>query len=260
MIGGNLYAENLSSGDYKSVIQKVISLGLDFELNECNAFYLKGFKTFELTIKDKKLGRITHKYIWVSDDKRYVLPVVMDVSGIKPKRIGPEKRVEYFSVDVKWFKDTLKKLPSYFKKSLGESNTAVYILSDPYCFYCKKLLKEAILLAEDNRIKLYVIPFDIHGDKAERVSLLFIEKEKTAGLRAALNEIELATYTDIDKKVDESKEKIENLQKEWGKYLKVARDSFLKQGLRGTPVVLIFKSEDKAEIRPGYFNMREIFN
>ena len=257
---GNLYAENLSSGDYKSVIQKLISPGLDFTLNESNAFYLKGFKTFEVAIKDKKLGRITHKYIWVSEDKKYVLPALINVSGIKPKRIEPEKRVEYFFVDVEWFKEVLKKMPPYFKRSLGESKTKVYILSDPYCFYCKKLLKEAILLAEENRIKLHVIPFDIHGDKATKASILFVEKEKTSGLKTALNEIELASYKDIDKKVKESKEKIETLQKELDKYLKSARSSLLKQGLKGTPVTLIFNPEDKAQIRMGYFNMREILN
>ena len=86
-----------------------------------------------------------------------------------------------------------------------------------------------------------------------------MEKEKTAGLKAALNEIELAEYADIDKKVFESKEKIEKLQEEWGNYLDDARNSFLKQGIRGTPAVSIFKSDDKAEIRTGYFNLKEIF-
>ena len=166
--------------------------------------------------------------------------------------------MEYFSVDVKWFKDVLEEMPPYFKKSLGNSKTQVYILSDPYCCYCKRLLQEAVLLAEENKIRLYVIPFDIHGDKAAKASVLFIEKERTEGLKTALNEIELASYKDIDKKVNESREKIENLQREWGKYLKDAGNSFLKQGLKGTPAVLIFKSEDKAEIRTGYFDLKKI--
>ena len=241
--------------DYNSVAQRAIGSS-PVKLIESSAFLLDGFKTFEVIEEDKKTGRIFHEYIWISNDKKYVIPILIDTSGSAPQEIKPEKEVEYIPVDVQWFKDEIEKLPPCFKKSIGEGEINVYLLADPFCPPCKRLLKKAIPLAEANRIRLYVFPLPLLKEESLEASILFIEKEGTEGLKKALRRIKLAAPEDIYRELGKSEERKERLEERYGEYIEGMKSAFRKKGFRSAPITFIFKSKDKAEIRTGYFDIK----
>lgn len=242
---------NGDNSAYQNVLSKIIPPNMHYTMKQSKEHKIKGFDTLIVSMKNKSSGIIIHRYIWISKDKKTIIPVLLDVSKATPTRIIPKNNFDRFPVDISWFKTYLSKLPKDFKKSYGNGKTDVYIFSDPYCPYCKRQLKTLKKLAENNKIKLHILPFDIHGAKAQDASILFWDIEKHQGLKNALDKIEGASFADVDKMVKDNKSKIDQLRKEYEPKMKELSDLLLEHHFNGTPVTFIMKKDNKALIFVG---------
>ncbi len=233
---------------YKNVLSKIIPPQIHYTLKQSKEHKIKGFDTLIISIKQESLGTTIHRYIWISKDKKTVIPTLLDVSKIRPERIMPKNSFDRLPVDISWFTTYLSKLPKDFKKSYGKGKTDVYLFSDPYCPYCKKQLKALESLAENNKIKLRILPFNVHGAKAQDASILFWDIEKHQGLKNAISKIEGAGYADIDKMVKDNQKKIDKLRKGYMPKMKELSSLLMEHRFNGTPVIFIMKKNNKALI------------
>ncbi len=232
------FAANQKS-DYKSVLSQLIPPSIKYDVKILNKSILKGYKQLDVIIKDEKMGVKIHRYIWISKDKKNIIPTVLTKGPTgRFERLMPKNYMEHFPVNLSWFFDMVKKLPKEMKKSYGKGKS-VYLLSDPYCPFCKKELGKLKELAKNGKIKLYIIPFDVHGPKAEKASMVFLKIEKEKGLLAAINQVEGASFQNVDKMVKDNIKSIDKLQKKYSKYLKNIVQTAMKRGIRGTPAMII---------------------
>ncbi len=225
--------------DFKGVLSQLIPPTIKYDVKVLKKSVLKGYTQLDVIIKDEKMGMKIHRYIWISKDKKSVIPTILTKNAIgRFQRLMPKNYMEHFPINLSWFFDIVKQLPKEMKLSYGKGKT-VYMLSDPYCPFCKKELGKLKKLAAQGKIKLYIIPFDVHGPKAEEASLVFLNIEKQKGLLAAINQVEGASFQDVDKIVKQNKKSIDALNKKYSKYLKNIVQTAMKNGVRGTPAMVI---------------------
>lgn len=234
-----------SKTSYRDVLSQLIPPTINYDVKVLKNSVIKGFTQLDVIIKNDKMGIKIHRYLWVSKDKNSVITTVLK-KGTNGKfaRLEPKQYIERFAVNIEWFKKIIKDLPPEMKKSYGKGKT-VYMLSDPYCPYCKRELVKLKKLADDGKIKLHVLPFDVHGKKAEDASLVFINIEKHEGLLAAINKIESASFSNVDKQVGANKKSIEKLRNRYSKYVQNIAKTATSRGITGTPVVIIPTKDNK---------------
>ncbi len=234
-----------SKASYKDVLSQLIPPNINYDVKVLKSSVIKGFTQLDVIIKNDKMGVKIHRYLWISKDKNSIITTVLQ-KGTNGRfaRLEPKQYIERFAIDINWFNNIIKNLPPEMKKSYGKGKI-VYMLSDPYCPYCKKEIEILKKLADKGKIKLHVIPFNVHGKKAEDASLVFISIEKQKGLLAAINEIESASFSDVDKKVNANKKNIEKLRGRYSKYVQNIAKAAISKGVRGTPVVIIPTKDSK---------------
>ncbi len=236
---------------YKGVLSQLIPPTIKYNVEVLKKSALKGYDQLDVIIKDTKMGVKIHRYLWVSKDKKSVIPTIL-VKGENGRfeRLMPKHYIEHFPVDLSWFFNMLKQLPAEMKRSYGKGKV-VYMFSDPYCPFCKRELAKLKSLAEKGKIKLYIVPFDVHGPKAEKASLIFLKIEKEKGLLAAINNVEGANFGDVDKIVEKNSKEIEQLNKKYSKYLRNIVKTAMSKGIRGTPAMIIPTKDNKGYLIVG---------
>ena len=247
----NGFSANKDNADYKSVLQKIIPPTINYSVKVVKNSELKGFDKLDISIKRNKMGFISHRYLWVSKDKKNIVPIVLKVGANgRIARVGPSKSIERFPIDVAWFYKLVNSMPKDLRKSYGKGRS-VYMLSDPYCPYCKRELKKLTALAKEDKIKLHIIPFNIHGKKSEEASVVFFKIEKEKGLLAAINAVEGASYKNVDNIVQKHQKDIKKLNKSYKPILEKIEKTALKHGIKGTPVMIIKTSKAKGYLIVG---------
>jgi thiol:disulfide interchange protein DsbC len=236
--------------EYKSILARLIPPDISYSVTVEKNSLIKGFKQLNVAIDDSKKGMKIHKYLWVSNDKKLIVPTIIKNNNGKFERVSPKDSEKRFPVKLSWFFELIKNLPPEMKKSYG-NGTEVYMFSDPYCPFCKIELAKIIKLAKDGKIKLHIIPFDVHGKKADDASAVFIKIEKEKGLLEAINKIAIASFKDVDKIVKENKKDIANLKKSYSKHLRNIENVISSNGITGTPAVVIPTKGDKGYLIVG---------
>ncbi len=224
--------------EYKDILARLVPPSIHYNITVEKNSIVKGFKQLNVAIENKEKGVVRHKYLWISNDKKIIIPTVFENKNGKFKRVRPEQSIERKPVDLSWFFEMIDKLPKEMKKSYGKGKD-VYMLSDPYCPFCKMEIEELVKLAKDNKIKLHIIPFDVHGKRADKASLIFIDIENNKGLLEAINKIGKAKFKDVDKEIEKNKDKLDKLKAKYSKYLQQVGDTVYNHGIHGTPVVVI---------------------
>ncbi len=237
-------------GEYKDILARLIPPTINYSVTVEKNSIIKGFKQLNVSIEDKSKGLIEHKYLWVSKDKSLIIPTIVKMKNGRFKRVSPPKAIQRVEVDLSWFMQLVKQLPNDMKKSYG-SGKNVYILSDPYCPFCKLELLQLMKLAKDNKIALHVIPYDVHGKKADNASLLFIKIEKEKNLLEALNQIGSAKFSDISNYVEKHKKEIKPLSKKYLPIIKKISDKVYEHGIKGTPAIIIPTKNNKGYLISG---------
>ncbi len=242
--------------EYKDILARLVPPSVKYDITVEKKSLVKGFKQLNVAINDKETGMVIHKYLWVSNDKKFVIPTIFEKKDGKFKMVKPQKASERFPVDLSWFYDMIDKLPKEMKKSYGKG-TNVYMLSDPYCPFCKMEISELDKLAKDNKIKLHIIPFDVHGKKADDASLVFIKLEKEKGLSSAVDKIGKAKFKDVDSEVEKNKKDLESLKKKYKKFLNEIAKNITEHGIHGTPVAVIPTKDKKGYLVVGLEDIKQ---
>jgi len=230
----------LASGNnttYKNIIDKLVPPNTPYTVKVEKKSELKGFKQLNVSIKNKNTGTIYHRYLWVSKDKQIIIPVVLKFKNGKLTRVEPKISVEQAKADISWLNEILKDMPKNTKQSIGKG-VEVYMFSDPYCPFCKRELPKLMKLAKEGKIRLHIIPFDVHGERAAKASALFLNIEKNKGLNEAINKIEGAEFSKVSEAVKNQKD-MDKIYKEYKPLLdKILRIAF-EHGINGTPAMII---------------------
>lgn len=232
------YAGTNVKEEYKDILSKFIPPTINYKVKKLNKSVVNGFTQLEVTIVDKRSGTLMHRYLWISKDKKFVIPELVIYQNGRLERYLPPKPTEHVPVDIGWFMKMWKKLPAEMKKSYGKGKD-VYMFSDPYCPFCKREIKKLFEMAKENKIRLHIVPFDVHGKKAEEASLIFVMIEKEKGLKAAIESVEAASFGDVDKIVKKYKDKLKELEKKYSPTLRMISTTAMMSGIRGTPAVII---------------------
>ncbi|WP_025270075.1 DsbA family protein [Hippea sp. KM1] len=241
---------------YDDVLKKIIPSRINYTATVEKDSILKGFDQINVGIENKKTGTIYHRYIWISKDKTTIVPVILKLKDGQLKRATPQKVMERIETDISWFYNLKKELPKSILKSIGNGKTEVYLFSDPLCPFCKRELSKLIKLAEENKIKLYVLPFNVHGEEAKKASAIFLNIVEKDGLKAAIDKIEGAEFNQVKDMVKKEKD-IDKLLKKYGSVMdKIAKAAF-KNGIEGTPGIVIPKTKQKGYVIVGLSNIEE---
>jgi len=240
---------------YDDILKKLIPPNVNYKVKVEKTSKIKGFKQLNVAIENKKYGVIVHRYLWVSKDKKEIIPVLLAYENGKIKRVGPKNQIERVEVDLKWLKDLLKELPEEAKKSYG-NGTEVYMFSDPFCPFCKRQLPQLVKLAKEKKIKLHILPFDVHGEQAKKASALFLDIEKKEGLKAAIDKVENADFKDVENLIKNTKN-IEDITKKYSPILEKIAKAAKQHGINGTPATVVVYSNGKGYILMGLTDVGE---
>lgn len=222
---------------YKDILSKMVPPNTPYTVKIERNSQLKNFTQLNVSIKNKNTGTIFHRYLWVSKNKQTIIPVVLKYKNGRLTRVEPKISVEQAKADITWFNEILNSLPKNAKQSVGKG-VEVYMFSDPYCPFCKRELPKLMKLAKEGKIKLHIIPFDVHGERAAKASALFLNIEKNKGLNEAINKVEGAGFSKVSDAVKNQKD-MDKIYKEYKPLLdKILRIAF-EHGINGTPAMII---------------------
>ncbi len=231
---------------YKGIVGKLVPPNTPYTVKVEKNSQLKGFAQLNVSIKNKNTGTIIHRYLWVSKDKKIIIPILLKYNNGRLTRIEPKISVEQSKADISWLNDVLKLLPKELKQSIGKGKE-VYMFTDPYCPFCKRELPRLMKLAEENKIKLYIIPFDVHGEQATKASSLFLHLEKTKGIKTAINKIEAANFQKVTDAVKNQKD-MDKIYKQYKPTLdKIVKLAFA-HGINGTPAMIIVTGKNEGYV------------
>ena len=222
---------------YRDILSKMVPPNTPYTVKVEKNSQLKNFTQLNVSIKNKNTGTIFHRYLWVSKNKQIIIPIVLKYENGRVTRVEPKISVEQSEADISWFNEILDSLPKNTKQSVGKG-IDVYMFSDPYCPFCKRELPRLLKLAEEGKIRLHIIPFDVHGERAAKASALFLNIEKNEGLNEAINKIEGADFSKVSEAVKNQKD-MNKIYKEYKPLLdKILRIAF-EHGINGTPAMII---------------------
>ncbi len=250
-----MYVCAKAATDYTAIAKKLVPPNVNIELKHTSDFQISGFQTFIATLKPQNSSVSVYKYLWISDDGKYVIPNLLSYANNTISQIEPKVKESYNAVNIEWFNRVLSTLSPNLKKSFGNGKVEVYILSDPYCPFCKEQLAQAIELAKQNKIKLYVIPFDVHGEKSTQASILFWDIESKTNLQNALTKVEAASFEAVDKIVAQNQNLINKLTPQYKPKLEYLKGEFFKQKLNGTPSIIVRKTNTTGIVIVGLTNL-----
>ncbi|WP_022670088.1 DsbA family protein [Hippea alviniae] len=242
-----------SKTPYDEILKKMIPPNINYTVKVEKNSKIKGFNQLNVAIENKKFGVIVHRYLWISKDKKEIIPVLLTYENGKLKRIEPKKQIERVKVDLKWLKELLKELPESAKKSYGKG-TDVYMFSDPLCPFCKRQLPQLVKLAEEGKIKLHILPFDVHGKKANEASAIFLDIEKKEGLKAAIDKVESASFKDVENIIKNTKN-LKELKKKYSPIIDKIAKAAIQHGINGTPATVVMYSDGKGYMLMGLSNV-----
>ncbi len=240
MLIAGLSVPALASGKnitYKELVSKLVPPNAPYTVKVTKNSELKGFKKLNVAIRNKNTGMIFHRYLWVSENKRVIIPIVLEYNNGKITRVEPKISVQQAKANIGWFNDILNSLPKKAKQSIGKG-VDVYMFSDPYCPFCKRELPKLLKLAKEGKIKLHIVPFDVHGERAGKASALFLNIETNKGLKDAIGKIEGAEFSKVSEAVKNQKD-MDKIYKKYKPLLdKILRIAF-EHGINGTPAMII---------------------
>ncbi|AEA33915.1 DsbA family protein [Hippea maritima] len=251
LIGSN-YA--LAATKYDDVLKKIIPSKINYTAQVEKKSILNGFDQVNVGIENKKTGTIYHRYLWISKDKKTIIPVVLKLQNGQLRRATPDKLMERVQTNIKWFNDLIGSLPRNILKSYGNGKTTVYLFSDPLCPFCKRELSNLVKLAKEGKIKLFILPFNVHGEEAKKASAIFLDIEEKEGLKAAIDKIENASFSNVKKMVKQTKN-VDKLLKKYSSVMDKITQSAFKNGIQGTPGIVIPKSKEKGYVIVGLSNI-----
>jgi len=235
---------------------------------------VEGLRMFEVTIVDKRNNRMVRKYIWMSEDGKYL---VLDLFKVKKEGeeaaiipLKPKESEIPLEQDLSWLKAIDEKLQkTNIPHVIGNGKTKVYIVWDIYCPFCYKHFKEiAGKKAQELDLQIHMIPLPVHGEKSLKGFVYFTQLARKEGMKNAIEEMfskgngDFMKYAEtFSKEVDENYSKIpEKERKELDKFYKDLQKELLSHSIHATPTIIYIPpmEKEKGYVFVGFKPLEEI--
>ncbi len=256
----------------KALLSPLSSRGVEVkEVKPVPSVKVPGFKTLEVELLDKRNGREIKKYIFVSQDDKYLALEIFKVKEegktIKISPLTPKNPVKKVKVDLSWVKEVDKELQKEnIPHVVGKSDKKVYVVWDVYCPFCYSHFNQVEEVAEKNQVEIHLIPFPIHGDNSLKGLLYYTQLAREKGAAGALKELyelgngDFMTYV---KRLEEKQKEVklsEKEKKELTEFFKNLKVELIKNGVHATPTMIYIPpgEKDKGYITVGFKPISQI--
>jgi thiol:disulfide interchange protein DsbC len=235
---------------------------------------VEGLRMFEVTIIDKKNNRMVRKYIWMSEDGKYL---VLDLFKVRKegKEVGiiplkPKESEVPLKQDLSWLKAIDEKLQkANIPHIIGNGKTKVYIVWDVYCPFCYRHFKEvAGKKVQELDLQIHMIPLPVHGERSLKGFVYFTQLARKEGMKSAMEKMfskgngDFMKYVRIfSKEVDKNYSKIpEKERKELDKFYKDLQKELLSHNIHATPTIIYIPptEKEKGYVFVGFKPLEEI--
>jgi len=235
---------------------------------------VEGLRMFEVTIVDKKNNRLVRKYIWMSEDGKYL---ALDLFKVKKEGekvsitpLKPKKSETPLKQDLSWLKAIDEKLQkANIPHVIGNGKNKVYIIWDVYCPFCYRHFKEvAGKKAQELDLQIHMIPLPVHGERSLKGFVYFTQLARKEGMKSAIEKMfskgngDFMKYAKIfSKEVDENYSKIpEKERKELDKFYKDLQKELLSHNIHATPTIIYIPptEKEKGYVFVGFKPLEEI--
>lgn len=235
---------------------------------------VEGLRMFEVTIIDKKNNRMVRKYIWMSEDGKYL---ALDLFKVKKEGeevaiipLKPKESEVPLKQDLSWLKAIDEKLQkANIPHVIGNGKNKVYIIWDVYCPFCYRHFKEiAGKKAQELDLQIHMIPLPVHGERSLKGFVYFTQLARNEGMKSAIEKMfskgngDFMKYARIfSKEVDENYSKIpEKERKELDKFYKDLQKELLSHNIHATPTIIYIPptEKEKGYVFVGFKPLEEI--
>ncbi|WP_457679597.1 DsbA family protein [Thermovibrio sp.] len=215
-----------------------------------------GFRTYEVTLVDKRNSREIKRYIFISPDDKYLALEIFKIKEegkslhIQPLR--PKNSEKQIKVDLSWVKEVDRELQqNNIPHVIGKSDRKVYIVWDVFCPFCYSHFKEITKVAKEEKVEIHMIPFPIHGENSLKGLIYYTQLAREKGAGRALKELYDLGNGNFMKYVNqlEKKEEEINLPKEekekLTEFYKNLKTELIKHGVHATPTIIYIPPGEK---------------
>jgi thiol:disulfide interchange protein DsbC len=261
---GKIETRKVSVQEEESVIKAVLNpLSVrGVEVKEVKAIKdspVKGLRTFEVTLIDKRNSRMVKKYIWMSEDGRYL---ALDLFKVKKEGknavitpLKPKESEVPLKQDLSWLKAIDRKLQkANIPNVIGNGKNRIYIVWDVYCPFCYKHFKEvAGKKVRELDLQIHMIPLPVHGERSMKGFVYFTQLARKEGIKNAMEKMfsrgdgDFRKYAKIlSEEVDKNYTRIpEKERKELDKFYKDLQKELLSHGIHATPTIIYIPPVEK---------------
>ncbi len=221
-----------------------------------------GFFTFEVTLLDKSRNVEINKYIWISEDGKYL---VLDMFSVKKEKdkvlikpLAPKNKVKQLPLkkeDLSWIKKIDERLTKEgIPHVIGKGEKKVYVIWDVYCPFCYEHIKKlSPKKLSEKGIEIHMIPFPVHGKASVNGTMYFIKLCKERGIEGAFKYITAlgnGNFRDYVKEFEkESNAYVKSLdekeRKKEEQFVENLRKELIKGKVRGTPTIIYIPPNEK---------------
>jgi len=256
----------------KALLKPLEARGIEVkEIRVSSEVKIPGFKTYEVAIVDRKNQREVKRFVFLSEDGRFltfeVFRVRREGNNIHIEPLRPKNAVRPLKVDLSWIKDVEKKLKeNNIPFIVGSSDKKVYITWDVLCPFCYRHFNEAEKIARENGVELHLIPFPIHGEASIKGMIYYTALAREKGVAQAFKELYALGNGDFGKyrkalmKKAEEVKLPEEEKKKLEKFFKELAQELAKNGIHATPSMIYIPpgEKDKGYIIVGFKPIKEL--
>ena len=150
---------------------------------------------FEITLIDRKNSRMVRKYVWMSEDGKYL---ALDLFKVKKggKKVGiiplkPKESEVPLKQDLSWLKAIDGRLQkANIPNVIGNGKNRIYIVWDVYCPFCYKHFKEvAGKKVRELDLQIHMIPLPVHGERSLKGFVYFTQLARREGIKSAMEKM-----------------------------------------------------------------------
>ncbi|ADU97582.1 DsbA family protein [Thermovibrio ammonificans] len=258
----------------KALLNPLKVKGIEVEkIEPTEAVKVPGFKTYEVTMIDKRRHREIKRYIFMTPDGKYLTLEIFkvrregDVVHLTPLR--PKNAEKPLKVDLSWVKQVDKALTEHnVPHVVGKGDKKVYIVWDIFCPFCYEHFNQIEELAKKNGVEIHLIPFPIHGENSIKGLVVYTQMARKEGAAGALKELyrmgngSFMVYAKkMEERIKKEEAKVPGREK-LEEFFTQLREQLAKNGVRATPSIIYMppNSGGKGYIYIGFKPIDQVIN
>lgn len=269
---------NVSNQDIKlisSILKPLAQRGITVKsISQVKPSAVTGLKQYQVSLLDKHERQELNRYIFISENGKYVVFNVLEVKNLKGNvslsPLRPSEGVKSIKVNLSWLKsmdDELNK--NHIPHLLGNGKHRIYVAWDIYCPFCYDHFKDVVgkeLKKLD--VTLDLIPLPIHGKASIEGFTYFTQLARKMGMKGAMSYIfsmgngNFQKYAEcFSKKVNQNYPKMDKGEKKnLGKFYTNIRKQLLSHYVHATPTIMYIPNGSKGYVFVGFRPLKEVLS